>query len=371
MPLYMDFHKGLNITVDDVKKAHIADQEVQSRYGVIYHQFWVNEEEGTVFCLMEGPDKESCAAVHREAHGNVACSIVEVSAGFYKLFMGASPVVDHGLVRKVDGTPDAGLRNILVVTICGVTTLSRPGEYASLQTPRAAKDLTLSIVSEYMGREVQWLHDDSLVAVFDSCGNAVQAGLYIQKALLRKRNAQENHQWNIAFKIGLSIGQPVTERGDFFSDATMLARRLCNVANQNEVLISSKVRDFCSIKDIISDDFADASVRILTSREEDFISSLFSISEEQLSDDSFTVDTLSRRIGMSRPQLYRKITSLTGKSPNDFLRDLRMDKALSLIRKRAGNISEIALEVGYNNPSYFAKCFQVRFGCTPSRYVEN
>ena len=366
----MDFHKGLNITVEDVKKAHMADQGVQGRYGVIYHQFWANEEEGTVFCLMEGPDKESCAAVHREAHGNVACSIVEVSAGFYRLFMGESQVVEHGLVKKIDGTPDLGFRNILVVTIYGVTTFSKSSEYTSLRAPREAKDVTLSIVSEYMGREVQWLHDDSLVAVFDSCANAVEGGLKIQQTLLQKRNTHVNHQWNVAFKIGLCIGQPVTEKGAFFSDATMLARRLCSVANENELLISSKVRDFCSIKSVTSA-FSESSVRILSQREEDFISSLFAISEEKLSDDSFTVETLSRRIGMSRPQLYRKITSLTGKSPNDFLRDLRMDKALSLIKKRAGNISEIALEVGYNNPSYFAKCFQVRFGCTPSRYVEN
>src|SRR5687768_17028111 len=99
MPLFMDFHKGLSTSAEEVKKAHIADEAVQSKYGVIYHQFWINEEEGTVFCLMEGPDKESCAAVHREAHGNMACSIVEVNPGWYKLFMGSGHVIEHGQVK--------------------------------------------------------------------------------------------------------------------------------------------------------------------------------------------------------------------------------------------------------------------------------
>ncbi|HKI88702.1 MAG TPA: DUF4242 domain-containing protein, partial [Draconibacterium sp.] len=78
MPLYMDFHIIPDVTIEDVKSAHMADEEVQHKYGVKYHQFWVNEEAGTVFCLMEGPDKEACTATHQEAHGNVACKIEEV-----------------------------------------------------------------------------------------------------------------------------------------------------------------------------------------------------------------------------------------------------------------------------------------------------
>ena len=156
--------------------------------------------------------------------------------------------------------------------------------------------------------------------------------------------------------------------GDFFSQATTLARRLCSVANDCELLISTGVQDYCNVKELTRDIPSESRVRVLTAREEDFITSLYDISEEKLADENFTVDSLSRNIGMSRPQLYRKMVLLTGKSPNDFIRNLRMDKALSLVRKKAGNISEIALEVGYNNPSYFAKCFQDRYGCTPSRF---
>ena len=54
MPLFMDFHKFDKITIEDVKTDHIADLSVQAKYGVKYHQFSVNREAGTVFCLMEG-----------------------------------------------------------------------------------------------------------------------------------------------------------------------------------------------------------------------------------------------------------------------------------------------------------------------------
>lgn len=364
MPLFMDFHKGLTVSVEDVKRAHIADEAVQSKYGVIYHQFWVNEAEGTIFCLMEGPDKESCAAVHREAHGNVACSIMEVEVGFYKLFMGEGHRVEQGHVKTQNGKPDSGIRNILAISIHGTTTLTQQSQYRSLKTPHKAKELVLSIFSQFHGRQSAWLGDDSLVAVFDFCTDAVQCALHVQQELDKRKSSSENDEWNILFKMGLSAGQPLTEKGDLFSEATTLARRLCNVARSSELVISTRVQDYCNLQELIGHL---SQTRTLTHREEVFITELYSISEEKLSDEKFSIDILSRNIGMSRPQLYRKIVSLTGMSPNDFIRDLRMNKALSLIRRKAGNISEIALEVGYNNPSYFAKCFQTRYGCTPSR----
>jgi AraC-like DNA-binding protein len=369
MPLFMDFHKGLSVSVEEVKKAHIADEAVQSRYGVIYHQFWMNEEDGTVFCLMEGPDKESCAAVHREAHGGVACSIVEVEVGFYKLFMGEGHRIEQGHVTHSDGTTDVGIRNVLVLNVHGVTSFSTPAEYHSLKPSFKAKELAASMLSKYRGREVSRLHDDSLIAVFDTPANALHCALQVQSELIDKKSNVDNDAWNISFKMGLSAGQPLTERGEFFSETMTLARRLCSIANTNELLISGKFQDYCNVSEFMRNAPRGVRVRLLTEREEAFITSLYSISEKKLADETFTVDILSQTIGMSRAQLYRKMVSLTGKSPNDFLRDLRMDKALSLIKRKAGNISEIALEVGYNNPSYFAKCFQVRYGCSPSRFV--
>jgi AraC-like DNA-binding protein len=69
---------------------------------------------------------------------------------------------------------------------------------------------------------------------------------------------------------------------------------------------------------------------------------------------------------MSRPQFYRRITSITGKTPSEFLRSVRLEKALIMLRNKTGNVTQVALEVGYGNPSYFAKCFSEKFGCLPS-----
>jgi hypothetical protein len=83
MPLFMDVHESLpdGATATDVAKAHAADVETQGKYGVKYIRYWVNDEEGKVFCLVEAPDAETAITVHREAHGLVADRIHEVQEG--------------------------------------------------------------------------------------------------------------------------------------------------------------------------------------------------------------------------------------------------------------------------------------------------
>ena len=82
MPLYMDVHNmdgGVNEA--DVAKAHEADLATQGKHGVDYKQYWVDEEKGQIFCLVEAPSAEAANAVHREAHGLVADAIFLVEEG--------------------------------------------------------------------------------------------------------------------------------------------------------------------------------------------------------------------------------------------------------------------------------------------------
>lgn len=82
MPLYLDSHRNVpDLTADAVAGAHQADLETQAKYDVHYRQYWYNEADGAVFCLVEAPDAEAAIAVHREAHGLVADDIVEVHEG--------------------------------------------------------------------------------------------------------------------------------------------------------------------------------------------------------------------------------------------------------------------------------------------------
>lgn len=80
MSLYMDVHSiDGGVSVADVAEAHAKDLETQGRYGVSYLRYWVDEEHGKVFCLVEADKAEDAAIVHREAHGLVADEIYPVS----------------------------------------------------------------------------------------------------------------------------------------------------------------------------------------------------------------------------------------------------------------------------------------------------
>ena len=80
MSLFMDVHKiEGGVSVADVAKAHQADLQTQGTYGVSYLRYWVDEEAGRIFCLVEADDAEAANTVHREAHGLVADEIYTVS----------------------------------------------------------------------------------------------------------------------------------------------------------------------------------------------------------------------------------------------------------------------------------------------------
>lgn len=357
MPLFMDFHKIENITIDDVVKAHMADLAIQEEYGVRYHQFWVNQKEGTVFCLTEGPDAKTCELVHKMAHGNLACAITEVQPGFFELFMGDKQRVDHGVVKNEDGTIDLGYRSVLVASIRGITAAGHSKDLNLLQIPHWSKESVMDSIQEFRGREVNWEADDTMIGVFNDSTDAVRCAAQIQHALMKEREP------GVIFKMGVGADQPVTKEGEFFTKAIRLAHRLCITAKENQVVVSSLV------KKLSNDSGNKPGMKFLDAPEEAFVFHLLDITDRNLGNAQFNIESICKDIGISRPQLYRKITALTGRAPNYFLRDIRMEKALALLKQKTRNISQVALEVGYNNPSYFSRCFAEKFGCMPSEFL--
>ncbi len=82
MPLYMDIHTiSGGVAADDVAKAHMADLQIQGKHDVRYLRYWVDEQQGKVFCLVEAPSAEAAATVHEEAHGLLADDIYLVQEG--------------------------------------------------------------------------------------------------------------------------------------------------------------------------------------------------------------------------------------------------------------------------------------------------
>lgn len=104
--------------------------------------------------------------------------------------------------------------------------------------------------------------------------------------------------------------------------------------------------------------------------DKDFLAKLYSLIDGSLSDPDLSVEDLGGKIGMSRVQLYRKTKALTGYSPNELLRIARLKKAAALLASTDKTIAEIAYEVGFSAPSYFAKCYKEYFGENPTDFLK-
>jgi signal transduction histidine kinase/FixJ family two-component response regulator len=106
----------------------------------------------------------------------------------------------------------------------------------------------------------------------------------------------------------------------------------------------------------------------IKSVDERFLEHARKVIEKNISDCNFDVNSFYPEMGMSRMQLFRKLKALVNQTPSELIRNLRLQRAVQLMRQNFGNVAEITFEVGFNNLSYFSKCFREKYGFLPSEY---
>ena len=219
------------------------------------------------------------------------------------------------------------------------------------------------MVSEFTGRQVNQ-NRASLMTVFDSPSQAIACAKSIQHELKAlKKNKVE-------IRMGINSGEPITEHNGLFEDAIQLTGWLCDIAADGQISISTQVMErtkgmFSKIQDKKN------VFKVVSPVDERFLNIFMRAIQPALCNEVITIESLSKAIGVSRAQLYRKITSLTGHSPNNFIHELKLKKSLRLVLQKYGNIAEIAFASGFNNPSYFTKSFQKRFRSLPAQVLRS
>ncbi|NNC62450.1 MAG: response regulator [Eudoraea sp.] len=109
----------------------------------------------------------------------------------------------------------------------------------------------------------------------------------------------------------------------------------------------------------------------ITNLDEIFLERVQEVLDLKLTESAFSTQEFAEAVGMSRMQLHRKLKALTGLSASEFVRSQRLKLAASLLQKSDANISEIGYQVGFNDPSYFTKCFREAYGVSPSAFSKN
>ncbi|MEI6945636.1 two-component regulator propeller domain-containing protein [Paraflavisolibacter sp. H34] len=108
---------------------------------------------------------------------------------------------------------------------------------------------------------------------------------------------------------------------------------------------------------------------VMTSRDESFLKDVIQVVEDKMADTDFNIESIAVEMAMSRSTFYKKFKSLTGLTPVEFVRDLRLQRARQFFDAGAGNVSEVAYGVGFSNPGYFTTCFKEKYNVLPSDYV--
>lgn len=120
-------------------------------------------------------------------------------------------------------------------------------------------------------------------------------------------------------------------------------------------------------KDIMNADPENSSMDYANLMDKEFLNRAMNVLNVEMSNSQFSINDFCRRLGLSRTVLYNKIKTLTGQSPNDFIRAVRLNKAKELLESHKYMISEVADMVGFSDPKYFSVCYKKQFGISPSK----
>lgn len=175
---------------------------------------------------------------------------------------------------------------------------------------------------------------------------------HIPIILLTALSSSDNHLKGVECGADAYITKPFSTR--------LLLVRVIKLLEQREKL-----------REKFSNDPQATRLTICTSdKDKLFVEKMERVMQSQIANADFSIDEFASIMGLGRSIFYRKVRGLTGYSPNEYMRTVRMRKATELLREGNHNISEISYQVGINDPFYFSKCFKKQFGVTPTAFLK-
>ena len=364
MPLYMDVHIVPGVDARNVAEAHRKDLLIQEEHECKCMTYWIDEERESIFCLIEAPTKEAVVEMHNRAHGLIPNKVIEVSSGLVSSFLGRiydpleAQISNDGL--KVFADPS--FRIVLVTKITDPILLRYElGAEKANKLLEQHDTIIRKNISQCEGSEVE--HGGAgFIISFSSAAKAVSCALSIQKEM----SVLEPDLTN--FRLAINGGFPVAKTNSLFGDTIQFAEYLCMIAKNCQAAIASSVKELVS-RDHLQN--AGKNFSTLWPQDEKILELLFGKLEENFKDPDFDIADYCHGMAMSKSQLYRKTIALTGLSPNQLLKEFRLEKAKLLMKKKHDNISDITFDTGFTSPSYFTKCFKKKYGLLPMAYVDH
>jgi len=361
MPIYMDLHIVPGVNAKDVAEAHSRDVYLEKDHACKCLTYWIDEVRGHVFCLIDAPNQEAVYELHNRSHGLLPHKIIEVQNNFVESFLGritdpdTGKYTDTGLLML----DDTSYRILMSVNSTDPILLQHQmGLAAAVEKIEDQNALIRNEIKNHGGKEA--LHEGrEIIGSFIAAEKAVSCALAIQ--------AQMRDLPDGSCSIRIHAGEPVAQTDEIFGDTLQFLQGLRLLKSKAPIMITSGVKEL-----VEKDMYHKKSEQLLALDlpDEQFLVSLFEVLKKNYANNEFNADDYAQILTMSKSQLYRKLTTLTGHSPNDLLKEYRLEKAKELFRKKKHSIYEVAMETGFTSPSYFTKCFKTKFGLLPLTYQQ-
>ena len=322
MPIYMDFHDLPNgVSAKDVAEMHQADLKIEHKYNCRGLTYWCDERRQTAFCLIEAPNKQAIKELHEKSHGAVPQRIIEVNDTLVESFLGRIEDPEKSQNTKLNIINDSAFRTLMVVNI-----KKRILRTENIETLTAAirgyNKSIINIVNNQNGRVVKQ-EANSFLMSFTSVTNAVECAIKIQELYNCVITS------DLEFNIGISAGVPVTENESIFEDTIKEASYLCYAIN-SKIILSPEVKDLYESENQ-NNPININGVKSLTAVEKEFVNNLLDYTHIVWKDTKTSALDFSKHLGLSKSKLYRTMMPIIGKSPNNFLKEYRLNKALELL----------------------------------------
>jgi len=247
------------------------------------------------------------------------------------------------------------------------------------------EEVNKQIIQKYRGKYYE-MESNSCIAVFEGPGKAVNCCIDFRNML---------HSINMHLSAGIHIGESLIQNQRIVeTESLKITKHLQGVAKPNQILITRTTKNLLSGAGLqfseegtikyaetmyslfaVDDKYAKKADSLQNNfkpiQNSSFLENVLQCIDDNISDERFGVDILSRATGIGERQLQRKLKAIANKSPNQMIRSVRLHRAKELILKKEESISEIAFQTGFSNPSYFSKCFKEEFGLTPSEWSKH
>lgn len=360
MPIFMDLHIVPGVTAKKVAEAHREDLLIQEQFHCNCMTYWIDEAKESVFCLIEAPDAHSVRELHNNSHGLTPHQIIQVNSHVVESFLGRLYDPENHQIENdsLKVFNDPAYRVLVLINILHPLLMDKKFESASVQILNEKYLKTIGACArEFEGEIAEHNENITTILSFTSSSKAVKCALAIQDSFLSLQRKEMN------MKISIYSGMPVSNSSRIFGETIDCGKMLFNVAKPDCICVSSQI-DVSNL----NQNRKSKGITKLTSSEEKFLKQITKVIENNSGNESFSVDDFAEELNLSKSSLNRGIQSLTGMSPNTFIKEHRLNKAVELLNERNLPVSEIAFATGFRSPSYFSKCFKEHYDISPSTF---